>query len=116
MGLEGTRPYLTVPLRALSCRPRLQLKVLRQLVELQLTHSTEIKGKIDRAWGVVHNKHKKKELPDPPPLDPMDPNSMENLQFIPFGQDMRRTRFWIVDGPCTFPSPAPRICMYLGEH
>lgn len=86
----------------------LKLKVLRQLVELQLTHSTEIKGKIDRAWGVVHNKHKKKELPDPPPLDPMDPNSMENLQFIPFGQDMRRTRFWIVDdSPRVYTSTNP---------
>ncbi|TFY80030.1 hypothetical protein EWM64_g3985 [Hericium alpestre] len=65
----------------------LKLKVLRQLVEMQLTHSPAIKNLIDRAWGVVHNKHKKKEAPDPPPLDPSDPFSMESLAFNPLGQD-----------------------------
>ena len=75
--------------------------MLRQLVELQLCHSAEIKGIIDRAWGVVHNKHKKTEVP-PARLPPEDPQSQENLQLLPLGQDKDRKRYWIVDGPCTF--------------
>lgn len=94
----------------------IQLKVLRQLVELQLCHSAEIKSLIDRAWGVVHNKHKKAEMtPDKPP--PEDPHSQENLQMIPVGQDKDRKRYWVVDGPCTFlrpSSPYDRVfaCIY----
>lgn len=79
----------------------IQLKILRQLVELQLCHSSEVKGIIDRAWGVVHNKHKKNEVPPPPP-PPTDPHSQENLQLLPLGQDKDRKRYWVVDGPCTF--------------
>ena len=77
-----------------------QLKVLRQLVELQLCHCQEIKLRIDRAWGVIHNKHKKMEMTSAPP-PPEDPNSMENLQLIPLGQDQHRKRYWVIDGPCT---------------
>lgn len=77
-----------------------QLKVLRQLVELQLEHNAEIKSTIDVAWGVQHNKHKKKEAQDAPP-DPSDPRSKERLQLIPIGQDTQRKRYWVVDGPCT---------------
>ena len=74
---------------------------MRQLVELQLCHSSDIKAVIDRAWGVIHNKHKKHETtPAPPPAS--DPQSMENLQLIPLGQDMQRKRYWVIDGPCTF--------------
>ncbi|THH13589.1 hypothetical protein EW146_g6651 [Bondarzewia mesenterica] len=96
----------------LACAKRgprcMQLKVLRQLVELQLTHGSEIKEKIDYAWGVVHNKHKKKEHADPPPLDPSDPFSMENLQFNPIGQDIRRRRYWVVDdSPRVYTSTNP---------
>jgi len=70
-------------------------------VELQLCHAPEIKGNIDRAWGVVHNKHKKNQTPFAP-LDPVDPKSQENLQLLPIGQDAQRIRYWIADGPCTF--------------
>lgn len=88
-----------------------QLKILRQLVELQLCHSVEIKGIIDRAWGVIHNKHKKAETtPAPPP--PSDPNSQDNLQLLPLGQDNHRKRYWVVDGTCSIrctPSPYLRV-------
>ena len=77
-----------------------QLKILRQLVELQLTHSPTIKGTIDRAWGVVHNKHKKKEAPTAAP-EPSEPHNQENLQLLPLGQDRNRKRYWVADGPCT---------------
>lgn len=70
-------------------------------MELQLCHAPEIKGYIDRAWGVVHNKHKKNQT-TLPPLDPADPKSQENLQLVPIGQDAQRIRYWIADGPCTF--------------
>lgn len=77
-----------------------KLKILRQLVELQLSHSSDIKATIDRAWGVVHNKHKKKDAATAPP-SPDDPKSQERLQLTPIGQDSHRKRFWIADGPCT---------------
>ncbi|KAG5651419.1 hypothetical protein H0H81_008703 [Sphagnurus paluster] len=78
-----------------------KLKILRQLVELQLSHNVEIKAIIDRAWGVSQNKHKKKDAATAPP-DPSDPKSQESLQLVPIGQDSRRKRYWIADGPCTF--------------
>ena len=78
----------------------LQLQILRQLVELQLTHSPTIKGLIERAWGVVHNKHKRKDVPAVRP-DATDPHSQENLQLAPLGQDRNRKRYWISDGSCT---------------
>ena len=79
----------------------LQLKILRQLVEFQLCHGPEIKTIIDRAWGVVHNKHKKGETtPNPPP--PEDPNSQQSLQLLPLGQDCRRKRYWVIDGAFFF--------------
>ncbi|KAK1232425.1 hypothetical protein PQX77_004455 [Marasmius sp. AFHP31] len=74
----------------------LKLKILRQLVELQLSHSAEIKGKIDRAWGVHHNKNKKKDSPTAPP-PPEDPESQQNLQLLPLGQDISRKRYWVAD-------------------
>ncbi|GJE85822.1 hypothetical protein PsYK624_019010 [Phanerochaete sordida] len=74
----------------------LKLRVLRQLVELQLCHSNDIKKIIDRAWGVVHNKHKKAEMTATrPPAD--DPQSQENLQLVPLGQDLQRKRYWVID-------------------
>jgi hypothetical protein len=78
-----------------------QLKILRQLVELQLCHNTDIKTTIDRAWGVTQNKHKKKDSTTAPP-DPDDPRSQEKLQLIPVGQDSLRKRYWVADGPCEF--------------
>lgn len=77
-----------------------QLKILRQLVELQLCHAPDIKATIDRAWGVVHNKHKKNQQPAAPP-EPSDPKSRQNLTLHPIGQDSQRKRFWVADGPCT---------------
>ena len=79
----------------------LQLKILRQLVDLQLAYSPEIKAFIDRAWGVQHNKHKKNQVALPP-LDPEDPKSREKLVLLPIGQDSQRKRYWVADGPCTF--------------
>lgn len=78
----------------------MKLRILRQLVEWQLSHSVEIKGLIDRAWGVVHMKHKKtnqeiaqetQQLPDD------DPYSKKKLMMVPLGQDVKKTRYWAVD-------------------
>ncbi|KAH8099339.1 hypothetical protein BXZ70DRAFT_293547 [Cristinia sonorae] len=80
-----------------------KLKVLRQLVEFQLCHCQDIKLRIDRAWGVIHNKHKKMETTSAPP-PPEDPNSMENLQLVPLGQDHQRKRYWFIDA-------SPRVYM-----
>lgn len=88
--------------------------MLRQLVELQLEHNAEIKNTIDLAWGVQHNKHKKREAQDVPP-DPSDPKSKQKLQLNPIGQDIQRKRYWVVDGPCIFFQYSnPSICAYLG--
>ncbi|PFH49703.1 hypothetical protein AMATHDRAFT_62719 [Amanita thiersii Skay4041] len=73
-----------------------KLKVLRQLVELQLTHSTLVKGIIDRAWGVTQQKTKKKDAFTAPP-DPADPQSQRRLQLVPLGQDRNRRRYWVAD-------------------
>nr|AEN14431.1 conserved hypothetical protein [Lentinula edodes] len=73
-----------------------KLKILRQLVELQLSHSTDIKAKIDRAWGVNVNKNKKKDPATAPP-DPSDPDSRTSLQMLPLGQDSQRRRYWVSD-------------------
>ncbi|TFK30897.1 hypothetical protein FA15DRAFT_580265 [Coprinopsis marcescibilis] len=73
-----------------------KLKILRQLVELQLTHGPAIKTAIDRAWGVMHNKHKKGQPTEGKP-DPSDPMSQESLQLQPLGQDNSRKRYWITD-------------------
>ncbi|KAF7339316.1 hypothetical protein MSAN_02145200 [Mycena sanguinolenta] len=74
----------------------IQLKILRQLVELQLCHTPEIKSTIDRAWGVSQNKHKKKDPASAAP-EPTDPQSQGQLQLVPLGQDSRRKRYWAVD-------------------
>ncbi|KAF9459832.1 hypothetical protein BDZ94DRAFT_1224190 [Collybia nuda] len=84
-----------------------KLKILHQLVELQLCHGVNIKSTIDRAWGVSQNKHKKKEAATAPP-EPADSQSQEKLQLLPLGQDSRRKRFWIADdSPRVFVSTNP---------
>ncbi|KAG6910536.1 hypothetical protein DXG01_009955 [Tephrocybe rancida] len=84
-----------------------KLKILRQLVELQLCHTADIKATIDRAWGVSQNKHKKKDAATAPP-DPSDPKSQEKLQLVPIGQDSKRTRYWVGDdSPRVFTSTNP---------
>ncbi|KAI0275019.1 hypothetical protein BC834DRAFT_1037602 [Gloeopeniophorella convolvens] len=82
-----------------------KLKVLRQLVELQLVHSAGVKSLIDRAWGVSHGKHRKKEPTDVAVPDPSDPHSREGLSYSPVGQDSARKRYWVVDGPCSLLPP-----------
>ncbi len=86
----------------------IQLRVLRQLVELQLSGPSEAKEIIDRAWGVVHNKHRKREGQTAPP-DPSDPHSMEKLSSAPIGTDKDRLRYWVFDGSYAFHC----ICDYL---
>ncbi|KAG6841746.1 hypothetical protein C0991_007075 [Blastosporella zonata] len=84
-----------------------KLKILRQLVELQLYHNADIKATIDRAWGVSQNKHKKKDAATAPP-DPSDPKSQDKLQLLPIGQDSKRTRYWVGDdSPRVFTSTNP---------
>ncbi|KAI8968152.1 hypothetical protein BD414DRAFT_504263 [Trametes punicea] len=74
-------PFPNMPEGFFAADWDLKLKILRQLVELQLCHSQEIKAMIDRAWGVVHNKHKKIETSALPP-PPSDPHSQERLQLV----------------------------------
>ncbi len=75
------------------------MKILRQLVELQLSHSQEIKAIIDRAWGVSHHKQKKeKGASAGENSNGIDRNDME---LKPVGQDSKRERYWIADGPCS---------------
>ena len=62
-------------------------------------YNPEIREIIDRAWGVVSSKHRKKDTL-PAPLDPSDPHSLENLSTIPLGQDVSRVRYWAFDGTC----------------
>ncbi|RDB29070.1 hypothetical protein Hypma_015794 [Hypsizygus marmoreus] len=84
-----------------------KLKILRQLVELQLCHNADIKATIDRAWGVSQHKHKKKDVATAPP-EASDPKSQESLQLLPIGQDSHRKRFWIADdSPRVFTSTNP---------
>ncbi|KAI8990442.1 hypothetical protein BD414DRAFT_483665 [Trametes punicea] len=96
-------PFPNMPEGFFAADWDLKLKILRQLVELQLCHSQEIKAMIDRAWGVVHNKHKKIETSALPP-PPSDPHSQERLQLVPLGQDKDRKRYWVVDD-------SPRVYM-----
>lgn len=90
---------------------RFQLKILRQLVELQLTHSQEIKATIDRAWGVVHHKHKKERG-----VSAAGGSATAGLErdrdflgFQPYGYDAKRTRYWVIDSACF-------LCMCGGIH
>ncbi|KAG6901469.1 hypothetical protein C0995_011489 [Termitomyces sp. Mi166 len=84
-----------------------KLKILRQLVELQLCHNTDIRATIDRAWGVSQSKHKKKDATTAPP-SPSDPKSQAKLQLVPIGQDSKRTRYWVGDdSPRVFTSTNP---------
>ncbi|KAF7784080.1 hypothetical protein Agabi119p4_245 [Agaricus bisporus var. burnettii] len=77
----------------------LKLKILRQLVELQLTHSLEIKATIDRAWGVVHNKHKKEKGVGAAGSSATASSELDRqfLGFQPYGYDAKRARYWVVD-------------------
>ena len=73
-----------------------QLKVLRTLVELQLSHSSEVKRMIDAAWRVARAPPKKKDAANGSDSGPQ----LEDLQLLPIGQDLKRKRYWVVDGEC----------------
>lgn len=66
-------------------------------MELALVGNAEVRDTIDRAWGVVHNKHRKKETLAAP-IDPTDPHSKDNLSVNPVGRDSGRRRYWAFDG------------------
>ncbi|KAF9041719.1 hypothetical protein BDZ89DRAFT_1090131 [Hymenopellis radicata] len=72
----------------------LKLKMLRQLVELQLSHSVDIKAKVDRAWGVAPTKSKKKEAATAHVNTDL---TQADLQIVPVGQDINRKRYWVAD-------------------
>jgi len=74
-----------------SCR---QLKVLRTLVELQLCHSSEIKKMVDAAWRVARAPPKKKDAATGSDSGPQ----LQDLQLLPIGQDLKRRRYWVIDG------------------
>ncbi|KAH9944232.1 uncharacterized protein BXZ73DRAFT_87172 [Epithele typhae] len=84
---QNSDPFQDMPNGFFAAEWDLKLKVLRQLVELQLCHSHEIKAVIDRAWD--------RSPPVPPP--PGDPHSQVRLQLVPLGQDRERKRYWVVD-------------------
>lgn len=52
---------------------------------------------VDRAWGVSHHKQKKeKGAENSGGIDRND------LELKPVGQDSKRERYWVADGPCSF--------------
>ena len=67
-------------------------------MELQLSHSTEIKKMIDAAWRVPRAPPKKKDPANGSENGPQ----LEELQLLPIGQDLKRKRYWIVDGEYSF--------------
>lgn len=66
-------------------------------MEFQLCHSPDIKRSIDAAWGVGKNTHRKKN-PDATVSVAEDGPRVEDLQLLPIGQDLKRRRYWVVDG------------------
>lgn len=80
-----------------SPRRMSQLKILRQLVEYQLTHSAQVREVLDRAWGVKAMSHKKKDQVEAAPPPPEDPFSQTSLLQQPIGQDTSRKRYWVLD-------------------
>jgi hypothetical protein len=88
-------------------------------VEWQLSHSAEIKGVIDRGWGVVHMKHKKSNVEvaqETQPLPDSDPYSKPTLLMVPLGQDAKKKRYWAIDGGSIFISLFICTCLPLQRH
>ncbi|KAG9001913.1 hypothetical protein FRB94_004445 [Tulasnella sp. JGI-2019a] len=83
-----------------------KVTILRQLVEWQLSHNAEIRGLLDRAYGVVRGGHRKRADDAPrPALVPPDPeHTKEKLEIEPIGQDLSKKRYWVIDD-------SPRIYM-----
>ncbi|KIY69187.1 hypothetical protein CYLTODRAFT_350049 [Cylindrobasidium torrendii FP15055 ss-10] len=73
----------------------MKLKILRQLVEFQLCYKADIKGKIDRAWGVTPGKGRKKESASAQVKTEDVPQ--DQLLLLPIGQDKDRKRYWVAD-------------------
>lgn len=76
---------------------RAQLRILRMLVELQLTHCQNIRDTINKAWNVGINTHKKKEKDTLVQADSSGP-SQQNLATAPIATDVARLRYWHFDG------------------
>lgn len=67
-------------------------------MELQLSHSSEIKKMIDAAWRVARAPPKKKD----PATGSDNGPQLEDLQLLPIGQDLKRRRYWVIDGEHPF--------------
>ncbi|KAG8928348.1 hypothetical protein FRC02_007040 [Tulasnella sp. 418] len=91
--MEELEDFFTLPWET-------KLQILRQLVDWILCHA-QVKDVIDIAWEVKYQRKKKKtnktEAAEFAPPDADDPMSIENLQFLPLGQDSKRTRYWAID-------------------
>ncbi|KAG9018220.1 hypothetical protein FRB90_011855 [Tulasnella sp. 427] len=94
-----------------------KLKILRQLVEWQLTYCDAVKSQIDHAWGVKHANQQKgkqadqkkatgkapkeskaKGAPSAAELEAMEAAKLkEELEIRPLGTDCDKKRFWAVD-------------------
>lgn len=94
-----------------------KLKILRQLVEWQLTYCDSVKAQIDLAWGVKHAGHQKgkqtepqkatakaakeskaKGVPTAAEVEVADPVKLkEHLEIRPIGTDCDKKRYWAVD-------------------
>jgi hypothetical protein len=65
-------------------------------VELQLTHSVDIKAAIDKSWGLTQMKEKRKGAAHMSAEAHLPAD--HELAFAPIGQDISRKRYWVVDG------------------
>ncbi|KAG8910753.1 hypothetical protein FRC01_006148 [Tulasnella sp. 417] len=94
-----------------------KLRILRQLVEWQLTHSDSVKAQIDFAWGVKHGAHLKakqteqqkattktakepkvKGVPTAAEIEAAEAARIkEQLEIRPIGTDCDKKRYWAVD-------------------
>lgn len=59
---------------------------------------------IDVAWRVARAPPKKKD----PTNESENGPQLEDLQLLPIGQDLKRRRYWVVDGKCPI-FVAPRL-------
>ena len=80
-------------------------------MELQLSHSSEIKKMIDTAWRVARAPPKKKDPANGSDNGPQ----LEDLQLLPIGQDLKRRRYWVVDGEHPFRSHSWRSFRLIHE-
>ncbi|KAG9051310.1 hypothetical protein FS837_009577 [Tulasnella sp. UAMH 9824] len=94
-----------------------KLRILRQLVEWQLSHCDSVKSQIDFAWGVKHGAHlkgkqteqqkattkaakesKAKGVPTAAEVEAVEAARLkEQLEIRPIGTDCDKKRYWAVD-------------------